>query len=86
MEISLRMTVWVGVLVVAGACSRDSHVEGVGPCLELRGAAREAQVPIVLVVNDTMRRDRLGAYGGPAQTPAFDAFARENLRFNAAYT
>ena len=80
------MAAWVGVLVVAAACSRDANVEGVGPCRELRGAAREAQVPIVLVVNDTMRRDRLGAYGGPAQTPAFDAFARENLRFNAAYT
>jgi arylsulfatase len=80
------MAGWVGVLVVAVACSRDANVEGVGPCRELRGAAREAQVPIVLVVNDTMRRDRLGTYGGPARTPAFDAFARENLRFNAAYT
>jgi arylsulfatase len=80
------MAAWVGVLVVATACSRDANVEGVGACRELRGAAREAQVPIVLVVNDTMRRDRLGAYGGPARTPAFDAFARENLRFNAAYT
>ena len=86
MGIALRTMVSVGLLVVASACSRDANVEGVGPCRELRGAAREAKVPIVLVVNDTMRRDRLGAYGGPAQTPAFDAFAAENLRFNAAYT
>ncbi len=82
----LRIAAWVGVLVAVAACSRDADVEGVGPCRELRGAAREAQVPIVLVVNDTMRRDRLGAYGGPARTPAFDAFASENLRFNAAFT
>jgi arylsulfatase A-like enzyme len=32
-----------------------------------------------------MRRDRLGAYGGKAKTPAFDAFAADNLRFDHAY-
>jgi arylsulfatase len=76
----------LAVLATAIGCSRDAHVEGVGPCTELRGAAREAKVPVVLVVNDTMRRDRLGVYGGPARTPAFDAFARENLRFDDAFS
>ena len=81
-----RRLAGIAAIALATACSRDPHVEGSGPCRELRGAAREPRVPIVLVVNDTMRRDRLGIYGGPAQTPTFDAFARDNLRFNAAYT
>lgn len=68
------------------ACAPRAGTEGEGPCRELRGAAREPRVPVVLVVNDTMRRDRLGAYGGRAKTPAFDAFARENLRFDQAFT
>jgi choline-sulfatase len=41
---------------------------------------------VILIVNDTMRRDRVGAYGGSAKTPAFDAFARENLLFEHAFT
>ncbi len=81
-----RALVAIAVLAAASACSRDAHVEGVGPCTQLRGAAREPQTPVVLVVNDTMRRDRLGAYGGPAKTPAFDAFARENILFDDAIT
>jgi arylsulfatase A-like enzyme len=40
----------------------------------------------VLVINDTMRRDRVGLYGGPARTPAFDAFGRANLWFARAMT
>lgn len=80
-----RALVVTVVAAAALACSRHVDVEGVGPCRELRGAARERRVPIVLVVNDTMRRDRLGAYGGKARTPAFDAFAGDNLRFDRAY-
>jgi arylsulfatase len=76
----------VAASLVAAACTRGGSVEGVGPCRELRGAAREPHTPIVLVVNDTMRRDRVGAYGGRARTPAFDAFAAEGLRFDRAYT
>ena len=41
---------------------------------------------VIIIVNDTMRRDRVGMYGGPARTPAFDAFARENLVFERAFT
>ena len=67
------------------ACSRGAAVEGEGPCGELRLDARGARVPVVVVVNDAMRRDRLGVYGGRAKTPAFDAFANENLRFDQAY-
>lgn len=40
----------------------------------------------VLIVNDTMRRDRVGLYGGPAHTPALDGFARQHVYFNHAFT
>src|SRR5262245_37256376 len=56
------------------------------PCQALRMSGPAADANIVLIVNDTMRRDRVGAYGGPARTPAFDAFARQNFLFARAFT
>lgn len=50
----------------------------------MRAPATDAS--LVLIVNDTMRRDRVGAYGGPARTPTFDAFAKENFQFDRAFT
>jgi arylsulfatase A-like enzyme len=41
---------------------------------------------VILIVNDTMRRDRVGIYGGRARTPNFDRFARASLTFENAYT
>jgi arylsulfatase A-like enzyme len=82
-----RAAALLALAVSAFACSGgEGAIEGEGPCRELRGASREPHPSVVLVVNDTMRRDRLGVYGGKARTPAFDAFARDNLRFDAAYT
>jgi tetratricopeptide (TPR) repeat protein len=40
---------------------------------------------IVLVTIDTLRADRLGAYGASAATPALDALAREGARFRNAF-
>lgn len=54
-----------------------------GACAPLRLERPPGRIPVVLIVNDTMRRDRVGAYGGPARTPAFDAFARESLLLEA---
>jgi arylsulfatase A-like enzyme len=50
-------------------------------------ALREAVGPrsVVFVLADTLRPDRLGAYGGPAHTPVFDALAAEGLRFERAW-
>jgi len=42
--------------------------------------------PVVLILADTLRRDRLGAYGGAARTPRFDAFASRNHLFTRATT
>lgn len=72
----------IGVLALAtcSACARAPS--GCG----LRVPGPQPGASVVLIVNDTMRRDRMGAYGGPARTPNFDAFARDNLLFERAYT
>lgn len=69
-----------------GACSGAPEVGPEPACDALvRGAVPEA-VGLVLVLNDTMRRDRAGVYGGPARTPALDAFAAEHLIFERAFS
>lgn len=50
-------------------------------CGEIPGSPGPPDGSVVLVLNDTMRRDRMGIHGGPARTPHFDRFARENLWF-----
>jgi arylsulfatase A-like enzyme len=50
-------------------------------------ATQEAVPPIVLVSLDTLRADRLGAYGNPdGLTPSLDHFARESVVFERAYS
>ncbi|HET7697776.1 MAG TPA: sulfatase-like hydrolase/transferase [Vicinamibacterales bacterium] len=48
-------------------------------------AAPPARRHVVLITIDTLRADRVGAYGGAARTPAIDALAREGARFDRAY-
>jgi arylsulfatase A-like enzyme len=57
---------------------------GVCPALSLRRST--APRSLVFVLSDTLRRDRLAAYGGAAHTPAFDDFASRNLLFRSAST
>ena len=71
-------------LLVGPACSGKPSGELV--CGELRFGGRPPDTSLVLIVNDAMRPDRLGVYGGSAHTPAFDAFARANLLFDRAYS
>jgi arylsulfatase A-like enzyme/Flp pilus assembly protein TadD len=40
---------------------------------------------VLLVTIDTLRADALGAYGGPASTPALDRLAGEGVRFEFAH-
>src|SRR4029077_17406555 len=56
------------------------------PCTEVHLDGPSPARGVVLIINDTMRRDRMGAYGGPAHTPAFDGFARANMLFDHAFT
>jgi arylsulfatase A-like enzyme/Flp pilus assembly protein TadD len=42
---------------------------------------------VLLITIDTLRRDRVGAFGGPASlTPTLDSLASEGLRLTRAYT
>lgn len=48
-------------------------------------SARAERLNLLLVTLDTVRADRLGAYGyAAAETPALDRLAREGVRFNQA--
>lgn len=69
------------------ACSpsRDpTEAGGLRACTALHRDGAPAARSLLLIVNDTMRRDRIGVYGGAARTPHFDRFARENLIFRHA--
>ncbi|MGE0453346.1 MAG: sulfatase-like hydrolase/transferase [Vicinamibacteria bacterium] len=49
------------------------------------GAAREPRPSLLLVTIDTLRADRVGAYGGPqGLTPALDELARSGVVFDEA--
>lgn len=53
------------------------------------GRKQPDEVPrtVILISIDTLRADRLGAYGAAgAETPALDALARESVVFEAAWT
>ncbi len=81
----------IGVVFVVAlcgvGCTHEQPGEGIRACDEISMPAPPApDTSVILIVNDTMRRDRVGAYGGAAKTPAFDAFAKENLLFEHAFT
>src|SRR5262245_32648855 len=60
---------------------------GSGPAATPSPSGVPAGRPIVLVTIDTLRADRLGAYGSTRQlTPALDRFAQGASRFTAAVT
>ena len=72
---SLAMLV---MIVVTSGCGGDASSSS-------REAARAQH--LVLITVDTLRADRVGAYGYvPARTPAIDRLAREGVRFTQAFT
>lgn len=62
----------------------DEAALGEPRCSELRLDAVPPGASAVIVLNDTMRRDVVGAYGGRAHTPELDRFAEEGLLFERA--
>jgi len=80
---------FAGVALLAG-CSRgglsSEEIFGQPVSGELGWEERLKDTNLIVIVSDTMRRDRIGAYGGSARTPAIDAFASENLLFVEAYS
>jgi len=77
----------LGTLAACGAGSRDDtppppgDAGPIAACEALERDGEPRRRPLVLILADTLRRDRLGAYGGPARTPHFDAFAGRNHLF-----
>src|SRR5512132_1732636 len=71
---------WRAAILLAlgalSACSRAS------PPADLQPIARQN---VLLVTIDTLRADALGAYGGPAATPALDRLAADGVRFDFAH-
>jgi len=73
------------------ACGGDAappapglEFQGEMRCDELRIEALPEASSAVIILNDTMRRDVVGAYGGKARTPNLDAFAEGALLFERA--
>jgi arylsulfatase A-like enzyme/Flp pilus assembly protein TadD len=84
----VAMTVAIGRC----ACLLAAFVLGtlVSACAGDSGRFEQINVPaehLVLITIDTLRADRVGAYGYvPAQTPAIDRLAREGARFTNAFS
>ncbi|HXV77948.1 MAG TPA: sulfatase [Candidatus Polarisedimenticolaceae bacterium] len=72
----------IGLSLVAASCG-EGHAPAPA-CPDLSWTGPRPGTSLVLVVNDTLRRDRVGIYGGPDQTPTFDAFARGGMLFERA--
>ncbi len=87
-ETARRAAFALGCVLLAG-CGGDAAVpsgDGQAACEDVRLEAPSARRNVVLVVNDTMRRDAAGLYDGRAETPHFDAFGRAHLWFDRAAT
>ena len=90
---ALAMGAGFAAMLLLG-CSPDEHqplssedlVANTPASTKLRIEERIPDANLILIVSDTMRRDRMGVYGGPAQTGAFDSFAKQNILFEHAYT
>ncbi len=88
-----RGWLWIAALVVAPSSlfwihreTAEVRVVTASPC-ETQGAAEAGASDLVVVTVDTLRADRLGAYGhSTARTPRLDALAASGVRFVQATT
>jgi choline-sulfatase len=75
----------VPVFRAAAACVICAAVSGCSRAHDEQPAAVAARNLVVITI-DTLRADRVGAYGyGAARTPAMDALARRGARFDRAF-
>ena len=78
---------WLLLLLLLAACGSEDPLRQTGQaayCEPLTAPAERIRRSVVLVIGDTLRRDRIGAYGGLARTPSFDRFAEGSIVFEAA--
>ena len=79
----LAVTAWGAMAVLAVlAIIAVVYFRPGGPQADLRRIERQN---VLLVTIDTLRADALGAYGGPASTPALDRLAADGVRFEFAH-
>jgi arylsulfatase A-like enzyme/Flp pilus assembly protein TadD len=75
---SLRVVLAAAIGIVGAACGGEADGSRAAP---IRAHS------VLLITIDTLRADRVGAYGyAPARTPALDQLAREGVRFTRAFT
>lgn len=84
--VALRAAVLAALVSCGGAEPESAPLDREAPCAELSWDRAARSPDLVLVVGDTMRRDRFGLYGGPARTPHFDRLGAEALAFTRAYS
>ena len=78
----MRIAAALTLTLLVGGCGRASQPEPAAP-----GAPTPAAQNLLLVTIDTLRADRVGAYGyRPARTPAIDALAARGVRFQRAFS
>jgi len=65
---------------------KSSRLENSVPSLNELALSAPKNVCVVFILNDTMRRDHVNIYGGRVETPNFDAFARDGVLFENAFT
>jgi arylsulfatase len=85
-NIGRRAGLTIGLLCCLCVSCSDDREGSLLVCEDLQWSGEDRARNVILIVNDTMRRDRMAPYGGPARTPVFDAFARQHLLFEQGYT
>jgi len=83
-RITRRVTALAALTLICAVASTGACGGGRPPRVS-HGACNECNV--LLITIDTLRSDRVGAFGGSADlTPTLDRFAAEGLRFTRAYS
>lgn len=74
------------LLLLAPACTGENHPTAKAPAEAPQDGRPETRPSLVIATLDTMRADRVGAYGyANARTPTLDGLATRGARFTRAY-
>jgi arylsulfatase A-like enzyme len=79
-------TLCVATAHAAYSKTRGAIEEWVGPEYTAPASASAGRTDVLLVVLDTLRRDRVGVYGDSRLTPKLDALATESIVYTNAFS